>query len=259
MPEALPQRAWLRFYAELNDFLRMDRRGRRLPHDFLLPPAVKDAIEACGVPHTEVDLILINGESAGFYERLRHGDEVSVYPVFESLDIGALQKVRPAPLRHVAFAVDANLGRLATLLRLMGFDASYRNDIDDAELADLAVAEQRILLTRDRGLLMRRHLTHAWFVRATKPEQQLLAVLRRFNLEQRLQPFSRCLRCNGEVLPVPLEMVAADLPPRVRESMTLFSRCRHCGRVYWPGTHYRRMQQFVQSVQARLAEAELPV
>ena len=251
MPE--PHRAWLRFYAELNDFLKPAQRGRRIAHAFFVPPAVKDAIEACGVPHGEVDLILVNGTPAGFRDRLPPDAEVSVYPVFESLDVGAVQRLRPAPLREVRFAVDANLGRLAQLLRLTGFDALYRNDFDDAELADLAAATQRILLTRDIGLLKRRQVSHGWFVRATKPEAQLVSVLRRFNLERQLRPFTRCLRCNGELGPATAEEVADRVPPRVRDSTTLFSRCPGCDRVYWPGTHYRRMQQLVQAVQAELA------
>lgn len=249
----LPCQVGLRFYAELNDFLRRDQQGQRLLRKFLLPLAVKDAIESFGVPHTEVDLILINGESADFYAKLHNGDEVSVFPVFESLDIGSVQKVRPEPLRHIAFAVDVNMGRLAFLLRLMGFDALYRNDFADAELADLAVAEKRILLTRDRGLLKRRQLTHAWFVRATKPEEQLLAVLRRFNLEQQLQPFTRCLRCNGEVIPVAKTVVLDSLPPRVCDNYELFCRCQNCKRVYWQGTHYQHMQKFVRTIHALLA------
>lgn len=251
---ALPQRACLRFYGELNDFLRLAQRGREVAHAFLLPPAVKDAIEACGIPHTEVGLILINGRAAGFRDRLQDGDRVSVYPVFQTLDIAALQKVRPAPLRRVRFAVDANLGRLAVLLRLLGFDAVYRNDFEDAVLARLAVAEQRILLTRDRGLLKRSLLAHASYVRATRPEQQLLEVLRRFDLERQLQPFTRCLRCNGELRPVEKQAVENRLPPRVQALGEVFSCCRGCGRVYWPGSHFRRMQEVVRSVQAALAE-----
>jgi uncharacterized protein with PIN domain len=251
-----PHRAWLRFYAGLNDFLKPAQRGRRIAHEFFVPPAVKDAIEACGVPHAEVGLILVNGVSAAFRDRLPPGAEISVYPVFAALDVGALQRVRPAPLREVRFAVDANLGRLAQLLRLAGFDTLYRNDFDDAGLADLAAATQRILLTRDIGLLKRRQVSHGWFVRATKPEAQLVSVLRRFNLERQLQPFTRCLRCNGELGPATAAEVAERVPLRVRESTTLFSRCHGCGRVYWPGTHYRRMQQFVQAVQAELAAGE---
>lgn len=142
-----PAQVRLRFYAELNDFLRPEQSGKWLVHAFWLPPSVKDAIEAMGIPHTEVDLILRNGESVDFTTLLQDGDEISVFPVFETLGISPVLKVRPQPLRLIRFVVDVNPGRLATLLRLVGFDTLYRNDYGDAELADISVNEHRILLS----------------------------------------------------------------------------------------------------------------
>lgn len=243
------QRARLRFQGGLRDFLPASARAQVQEHAFWLPPAVKDAIEACGVPHTEVQRILINGEPAGFTTRLQGGDDVVVYPRFEEEQAGVLPAL-PQPLR---FVLDANLGRLAVLLRLVGFDALYRNDFEDAALAALAAAEQRMLLTRDRGLLKRRLLVHGSFVRATAPETQLLEVLRRFRLQARLRPFSRCLRCNGALEAIGKAEVAALLPPRVRASAAQVSRCQGCGRVYWPGTHFQRMQDRVRALQQALA------
>lgn len=237
----LPAQARLRFYAELNDFLRPEQRGEWITHTFWVPPAIKDAIEALGVPHTEVDLILRNGESVDFSARLQDGDTVSVYPVFEALDIRPVLKVRPEPLRRPRFVVDVNLGRLAPLLRLIGLDTLYRNDYGDAELVRIAVDEHRILLSRDQGLLKRRELTHAYYLRHTGPLAQLREVLQRFDLGGALHPFSRCLRCNGELEAVDPVSVAALLPPGVRERHHDFVRCRGCGRVYWPGTHYQHM------------------
>jgi len=250
MPSAphVPAQARLRFYAELNDFLRPEQRGKCLVHAFWLPPSVKDAIEALGVPHTEVDLILRNGESVDFTALLQDGDEISVYPAFESLDITPVLKVRPQPLRLNRFVVDVNLGRLATLLRLVGFDTLYRNDYGDAELADISVSEHRILLSRDRALLKRGCLTHAYYLRNTDPSRQLLEVLQRFDLRAALKPFSRCLRCNGEVVAVPPDTVAATLPPRVRARHHEFFRCQQCGRVYWQGTHYQRMCAYLAQI-----------
>lgn len=247
MPSAphAPAQARLRFYAELNDFLRPEQRGKWLVHAFWLPPSVKDAIEALGIPHTEVDLILRNGESVDFTALLQNGDEVSVFPVFEALDISPVLKVRPQPLRLIRFVVDVNLGRLATLLRLVGFDTLYRNDYGDAELADISVNEHRILLSRDRALLKRRRLTHAYYLRNTDPSRQLREVLQRFDLRTSLKPFSRCLRCNGEVAAVPSDTVADVLPPKVRARHHTFFRCQQCGHVYWRGTHYQRMSAFL--------------
>src|SRR5690242_4538900 len=177
-------RAYFRFYAELNDFLPPARRSVSFPHAFRGGPAVKDAIESLGVPHTEIDLILADGESVDFAWILRDGARVSVYPVFESLDIAPLTRVRPSPLREVRFVLDVHLGRLARYLRMLGFDARWRNDAGDEELARTAAAEHRIILTRDAGLLKRRIVTHGYRVREADPRRQLAEVVRRLDLSR---------------------------------------------------------------------------
>ena len=169
-----------------------------------------------------MDLILINGESAGFSRRVRDGDRVSVYPVFESIDISPVARVRPEPLREVRFVLDTHLGKLATYLRMLGFDALYRNSFSDDALTEVSVKERRILLTRDRGLLKRGRITHGYFVRSTGLRAQLTEVLRRFDLYRLVSPFCRCLRCNRQLEPVPKEEVEERLPPKVREYFAEF-------------------------------------
>jgi hypothetical protein len=237
-----------RFYAELNDFLPPARRGVTFQHTFDLPSSVKDLIESAGVPHTEVDLILANGESVDFDYRVRDGDRISVYPVFETLDITPVLRVRPQPLRQTRFVLDTHLGRLAAYLRLMGFDTLYRNDASDEELADISQGERRILLTRDRGLLKRSRVTHGYCVRAADPQQQLLEVFGRFDLHGAARPFTRCLRCNGLLLPVPKEAVGHRVSPLAAERYDQYAQCESCGQIYWPGSHHRRMQQLVDRV-----------
>jgi hypothetical protein len=237
-----------RFYAELNDFLPPARRGIAFPHHFDMPAAVKDLIEAAGVPHTEVDLILANGESVDFGYQVRDGDRISVYPVFETLDITPVLRVRPEPLRRIRFVLDTHLGRLAAYLRLMGFDALYRNDYADEELASASQAQQRILLTRDRGLLKRSQVTHGYCVRATNPRQQLLEVFQRFDLHGAARPFTRCLRCNGVLQPIPAEAINDLLVPATAGQYAQYAQCKSCGQVYWPGSHYRRMRQLVDGI-----------
>ncbi len=161
-------RATLRFYAELNDFLPAEDRHQPVERPVHGRPSIKDLIEAAGVPHTEVDLVLVNGESVDFAYPVRDGDRISVYPVFESMDIAAVTRVRPEPLRELRFVLDVHLGRLAAYLRLAWFDAFYRNDVDDAELARIA-AGGRVLLTRDQGLLKRRAVQRGYWLRATRP------------------------------------------------------------------------------------------
>jgi uncharacterized protein with PIN domain len=238
-------RVTIRFYAELNDFLPLERRQVSFTHPVKERASVKDLIESLGVPHPEVDLILVNGESVDFSYLVQDGDRVSVYPVFEALDITPLVRVRPRPLREPRFVADTHLGKLALYLRLLGFDTWYANDCDDATLARISRDEHRILLTRDRGLLKRRMVTHGCYVRETDPERQVAEVLRRFDLYRAMAPFRRCLRCNGPLEPVPKEQVLDRLQPKTRQYYDEFSRCCVCDRVYWKGSHHERMARFV--------------
>jgi hypothetical protein len=170
-----------RFYGELNDFLSPEQRMRAFAHPLFLPGSVKDVIESLGVPHTEVDLILANGVPVVFSYLVQHGNYISVYPRLTSLDVSSLPQLRP-PLQDMRSALDTHLGRLATYLGMMGFNALYETTCDDEELSRISAHDKRILLTRDRGLLKRGEVTYGYCVRATEPRRQLLEVLRRFNL-----------------------------------------------------------------------------
>lgn len=235
--------ATFRFYEELNDFLPPARRRA----DFASPCAegatTKHMIEALGVPHTEVELILVNGESVGLDHPLADGDRVAVYPRFEALDVTPLLRLRGHPLRDPRFIADAHLGGLARLLRLAGFDTLYDNHRHDAEIVALALAEGRIILSRDRELLKRRAVSHGCYVHATEPQAQLREIVARLDLARAARPFSRCLRCNTPLRPVAKAAVLARLPARVREGQERFSTCDACGRVYWEGTHWRAMRR----------------
>jgi uncharacterized protein with PIN domain len=241
-------RASFRFYAELGDFLPPDLRGVTFVHEFHGRPSVKDVIESLGVPHTEVDLLLADSEPVDFSWHLRDGTRVSVYPVFESIDVAPVTRVRPAPLRVVRFVVDGHLGRLARYLRMLGFDVSFRADAPDEELARVAAGERRVLLTRDAGLLKRRLVTHGYRVRESSPRRQLAEVVRRLDLARAIAPFTRCLVCNHLLEPVSKDEILPELPPRVREGQRTFSRCPCCRRIYWPGSHHRRMERLVMEV-----------
>jgi hypothetical protein len=202
-------------------------------------------IESLGVPHGEVDLILVDGRSVDFAYIVADGDRISVYPVFESLDIGHVTRLRPEPLRDPRFVLDGHLGQLATYLRLLGFDSLYRNDYEDREMALVSQQEQRILLTKDRGLLKRKMVSHGYLVREIDPEQQMLEVVGRFDLRDRLQPFRRCLRCNGLTHEVPKSAVVDRLPANTRRYYDEFRLCRDCRQIYWKGSHYKRMLDFL--------------
>jgi uncharacterized protein len=238
----------IRFYAELNDFLSPTQRGKSFPHRIEGRVSIKDMIESLGVPHTEIDLILVHGVSVDFSYLVGAGDHVSVYPVFEAFDISPVLRLRPRPLRQSRFVLDVHLGKLARYLRLMGFDSLYRNDYSDDELASLSQRESRILLTRDRGLLKRNIVTHGHCVRETRPTKQLQEILRRFDLFNSIRPFERCLQCNVLLEAIDKDSIQDRLPPSTREHFAEFRTCVACHRIYWRGSHHQRMQEFIQDV-----------
>ncbi len=236
-----PPEVELRFYAELNDFLPPSRRQHPFHLEIAPHRTVKDVVESVGVPHTEIDLIVVNGESVSFEHRLRDGDRVSVYPTFEGLDIGGVTRLRPEPLRDPRFVLDVHLGQLARNLRLLGFDARWENHLDDAALAGISRQEHRILLTRDVGLLKRSAVSHGYWLRSTDPDRQTVEVVEHLDLAGKARPFTRCLRCAGVLDRVDKADVIEELEPGTRASYQDFRRCRECGHVYWRGAHHHSL------------------
>lgn len=237
--------AVFRFYEELNDFLAPARRGTEFAAACARAATTKHMIEALGVPHTEVEMVLVNGESVGFDRVLRDGDRVAVYPKFEALDVTPLLKVRNHPLRTVRFVADAHLGGLAHLLRMLGFDTLYDNGFRDDEIEALALEQGRIVLTRDRELLKRRRITHGCYVRALRSGQQLREIVERLDLARSARPFTLCLHCNTPLRAAEPAEVEDGLPPGVRERYRRYSTCDACRRVYWEGSHWQRMRAMV--------------
>jgi uncharacterized protein len=248
MGQREPARAQFRFYAELNDHLVADQRHKPLEKSFFVPGPVKDMIESFGVPHTEVELIVVDGRSVDFSYEVRNGDRIAIYPMFESIDVSPGLKVRPEPLRVTRFVLDVHLGRLAAYLRMLGFDTAYRSCAADPELARMSVQERRILLTRDRGLLKRSAVEHGYWLRETDSRLQAQEVVQRFDLTRSIRPFTRCLACNGALQEAQKETVQSELPPRIAELHHDFQQCPRCGRVYWKGSHYRRMQAWTEAM-----------
>ena len=241
--------ATFRFYGDLNDFLPTDHRQSDLPYRFWGRPSVKDAIEAIGVPHPEVFYLQCGDAPIDFNYILQDDDRVSVYPHMPEAPPaeGWLRPLLPTPPR---FVLDGHLGQLARYLRMLGLNTRYQNDQDDATLARIADDETRILLTRDLGLLKRNRVTYGAFVRATDADRQIREVLRRYPLDDHLDPLTRCIRCNGLIEPVPKSDVLDQLPPRTCRDFDRFFRCTGCEQVYWKGSHYERMQRFVNELTA---------
>ena len=276
-------RCTLRFYEELNFFLKRHQRKKDISSASYTTRTVKDLIESYGVPHVEVDLILVNGEPVSFDYRIHDNDRISVYPVFERLDIASVTRLRPEPLRHPKFIADVHLKTLARRLRMLGFDTVYDRTLEDSDLAALSAAESRILLTRDTRLLMRNEVTRGLYVRTTDPDLQAKEIADRLDLASKAKPFSRCIRCNGTIqkLDIPYESadsiteppgasqagatdtgltagqddimaaVLAAVPQGVREWCRDYFRCDTCGNIYWKGSHYNRMIAMVRDALSR--------
>ena len=198
-----------------------------------------------GVPHTEVELILVNGISVNFAYTVQDGDRISVYPIFESFDITPLLQLRPKPLRIPKFVIDANLGRLTLYLRLLGFDCLYRNDYDDETVAKIASEKHRTVLTRDRALLQRKIITHGYFVRNISPKLQVKEVLKRFDLYRLITSFTRCTRCNGKLERTEKQEIEHRLEPLTKKYYDSFLVCSDCQQIYWQGSHFQRAKDLI--------------
>jgi uncharacterized protein with PIN domain len=224
--------AQFHFAAELSRFLRPEHRGRRFDYTCARAASLKNAIEALGVPHTEVGELTVNGAPATLQRIVRQGDDIEVQaPCATAPPEGAL-----------AFIAEAHLGALGRFLRMLGFDTVHEPRLADAEIRALAQADERIVLTRDRDLLKCRDIARGYYVRGIKPEAQLREVVTRYCLSPAARPFTRCLHCNLPLTPVDKAMIAHRLPPQVAELHQSFTYCSGCERVYWPGSHYARMR-----------------
>ena len=238
----------IRFYEELNDFLPKDKRKVTFQHTFSGRMSVKEVIESLGVPHTEIDLIMINGESTDFKAKPGNGDLVSVYPVFESFDISGFSILRPEPLRHPIFILDVHLGKLAKYLRMLGFDTLYQNDYEDDEIIETSVSEKRIILTRDLGILKNSKVTHGYWIRSQKPKEQVIEVVKRFDLAQKIEPLNRCIDCNGQIVQVEKDKISDLLKPKTRKYFHEFFQCTNCKKVYWEGSHFSKILEKINSI-----------
>lgn len=245
--------ATVRLYGDLKGLAGAPADGR-VEVSFHATRSSKDLVESLGVPHTEVGLLLVDGRAVDFDAPVRTGQRVTVYPWLGTVAVPPGPRLRPPTPRPVRFLLDVHLGRLARRLRTLGLDSAYDpKQTDDAHLAERAAAQGRVLLTRDRELLMRDVVVHGALIRSEDADEQTLEVMRRFDVT--LEPFTRCVNCNGPLRGVPKREVLDELPPRTRVEHDTFSRCGDCGQVYWPGSHRDRMDPFVVRAQAEAALA----
>lgn len=242
--------ATFRFHGELDDFLAPRRRGQAFESRTIPDATVKHAIEALGVPHTEVALIRVNGSSVGFGRRVQDGDRIEVHPGPEACGGEPAAQLRPPLPVEKRFIADAHLGGLTRLLRMAGFDTLYENGLPDDAIRQRAHRDERIILTRDRELLKVRTVVHGCYVHATDVEAQLAEVVGRLGLAADIRPFSRCLRCNLPLAPADRQAALDRVPERVARQHDRFSTCPGCRRIYWEGGHWVRMRALLERVLA---------
>ena len=241
-------KAYFRFYEELNDFLPIGKRKVKFEHHFIDRASVKDMIESLGVPHAEIDLILVNGKSVSFSYKVNYDDEISVYPVFESFDISDVQHLRAKPLREPKFIVDVHLGSLAKYLRMLGFDTYYKKNLSSSEIIFVSLSEQRTILTHDKNILKQNAITHRYWIRGQNLMKQIKEVVERFHLQKEINEFTRCLNCNSELENVLKGEIIVSIPPKVKENFNDFKKCPVCNKIFWKGSHFYRMKQSIEEI-----------
>jgi hypothetical protein len=243
--------ARFRFDPHFDGFLAPGRRGGEFDYAFKGNPSLKHLVEAMRVPHTEIGEVIINGEKKSLTEWVHDGDFICIYPIDCDILETPINIPDEAQAYRPRFILDNHLGKLATYLRMLGFDVLYRNDYQDEELAYLASQQGRILLTRDRGLLMRREITFGYFIRSMAPEEQVAEVLRRYQIIEQVMPFQRCLKCNNLLLPVDKAFILDRLEPLTRKYYDEFRQCKGCQQIYWKGSHYERMLTLIDKLKSK--------
>jgi uncharacterized protein with PIN domain/sulfur carrier protein ThiS len=226
--------AYFLFHGRLNDLLAREQRGQLIRVEFHERQSVKHLAESLGVPHPEMSAVQVNGEAATLNTITQDGDRVEIHPVPNGCPV------------EPRFILDNHLGRLASYLRLLGFDCLYRNDYQDQELAETAQEEGRILLSRDRRLLMRKAVSYGYCLRSLEPIEQLTEVIVRFDLSKGITPFHRCPRCNHSLEPIEKEAVLDQLEPLTKLYFDEFQICPACQQIYWKGSHYERLQKLIE-------------
>jgi uncharacterized protein with PIN domain len=245
-----PFKVRLRFHGDLNVFLRSKASDAVIERPLAEKTSIKDVIESCGVPHPEVDLILVNDQTVGFGHTVDNDAKVEVFPV-ENRDTNHTEK-RLQAIGITKFVADGHLGSLTRNLRLLGFDVAYPKHTDDRQLLEIMARENRVLLTRDRRLLMHWIVQHGYYPRSQNADEQTIEIIRRFDLSKLIAPFTRCLRCNAPLEEAAKADVMDKLEPLTKIYYHQFRRCPDCKQIYWPGSHFPKLQKRIEEIRSRL-------
>jgi uncharacterized protein with PIN domain/sulfur carrier protein ThiS len=232
----------IRFYDTLNDFLPEKQRNYSIPVKFKGRQSIKHIIESLGIPHPEVDTIRVNNQPVNLSYILKDKDHVEVYPWQDHVDLFAKYNIEPR------FILDNHLGKLATYMRIMGIDTLYNNAYHDDEIVNIIKINERILLTRDRRLLMRREIRMGYCVRQDNPKDQIIEIMDKFRLKKLIVPLNRCLICNHKLEPTEKLSIIHRLEPLTKLYYEEFHRCPQCNQLYWKGSHYEHMLDLVKQV-----------
>jgi len=232
----------IKFHGSCRDFLETSACHEWVEYRFDDKPSVKDTIEAMGVPHPEVGGIRVNQAWVGFNYSLADEDVIDVFPSpHES------QLLPYKPDGETVFLLDVHLSKLARYLRMAGFSCLHQaEDLGDALLAHLSKTHDYILLTRDLGLLKRGDVRYARWVRSTDPYEQFCEIVSHYQLARQFRPFSRCVKCDGNIKDIDKPLVEGLVPNSVFETQVSFRQCAGCEQIYWKGTHYEKIQHIIQ-------------
>ena len=240
----------LHVYGDLDFFFGSRTRRGEVERHLSEKTSVKDVIESSGIPHPEVDLILVNGNPVDFGYTVTVDAEIELYP--PRIQSSNFTDKRLQATAITEFIADGHLGKLVRDLRLLGIDVAYDAAAEDRQLVEIASRNNRALLTRDRRLLMHAAVQHGYYLRSQNPLEQTIEVLRRFDLGFILSPFSRCLRCNALLEPAEKEKVIGQLEPLTKIYYDKFRRCTGCAQVYWSGSHFTKLQKRLEQIRVKL-------
>jgi len=238
----------LSFVGELNDFISKRDKHTPIYHSSSHPTSIKDVIESLGIPHPEVDIIIVNNHSVDFSYQVRNGDEIYIYPYSTHPQSSAFIHLAPQNQDIPTFVVDTHLGKLASYLRMLGFDTIYQNYYSDQRLAEISSFENRTLLSRDLGLLKRKVVMRGYYLRSMIPRNQLIEIINRYQLVNKIKPFRLCIRCNGGIKPIHKSRIEMQLQEKTRQYYDEFQICEDCSQIYWEGSHYYDMQKFIRQI-----------
>ena len=245
-----PFKVRLRFHGGLNVFLGSKASDAVIERPLAEKTSIKDVIESCGVPHPEVDLILVDDQPVGFGHTVAADAKVEVFPVENRDTNNTIKRLQTVGI--IKFVADGHLGSLTRNLRLLGFDVIYQRNADDRQLLEVMDRENRALLTRDRRLLMHGIVQHGYYPRSQNADEQTIEVVRRFDLSELIAPFTRCLRCNAPLEEATKANVIDKLEPLTKIYYDQFRRCTDCKQIYWSGSHFPKLQKRIEEIRSRI-------